>query len=459
MVMVAVAGRIAAPPEALFWQATTILLGGGLVVGSQWLAFNAVRGPIERLRTYSDAISRGDYAEPIVLPTAAEFWQVARMLRALKAKLRYAALERLERDQRAEAEKRAALERMAETIERETGSALEEVGVRTDAMTAIAEAMSGSAIRTGASARSASDAMAQARSNAETVASAAEELTASIQEIGSQVQHSVDAVRHAVAAGSETRSAIEVLNEKVARIGAIADVIGDIAAKTNLLALNATIEAARAGEAGKGFAVVAGEVKQLANQTARSTAEITRQLSEVRSATQASVDSVGRIEASITEINTIADTIAQSISQQSAATAEIARNVGETAMVANDTTNRVAEVSAEAEQTGQRATDVHENATSLAASVAELRRAVISAVRTSTEQVDRRKTSRNAVELTCRVNVPGHANATGVVSGRRASLRPEAGDGGARHRGHRRNWRANPLLRALCQRQRLWPRL
>jgi len=71
-------------------------------------------------------------------------------------------------------------------------------------------------------------------------------------------------VGRAVAAGAETRATIEALNQQVARIGAVADMIGEITAKTNLLALNATIEAARAGDAGKGFAVVASEVKALA---------------------------------------------------------------------------------------------------------------------------------------------------------------------------------------------------
>lgn len=69
-----------------------------------------------------------------------------------------------------------------------------------------------------------------------------------------------------------------------------------------MLALNATTEAARAGDAGKGFAVVASEVQQLATQTARSTREIAQSIAEVRAATTASVDSVGRTEQTIGEV-------------------------------------------------------------------------------------------------------------------------------------------------------------
>src|SRR6202020_1076260 len=114
---------------------------------------------------------------------------------------------------------------------------------------------------------------------------------------------------------AETRSTIETLNDQVALIGSVADMISEIAAKTNLLALNATIEAARAGDAGKGFAVVASEVKALATQTARSTEEIGRHIDQVRAATGASVAAVTRIEDTITELNAIAGSIAAAVEQ------------------------------------------------------------------------------------------------------------------------------------------------
>jgi methyl-accepting chemotaxis protein len=72
------------------------------------------------------------------------------------------------------------------------------------------------------------------------------------------------------------------LSDRIAKVAQIAELIREIAGRTNLLALNATIEAARAGEAGRGFAVVANEVKGLAGQTAQATKDIETRLAALR---------------------------------------------------------------------------------------------------------------------------------------------------------------------------------
>ncbi len=339
---------------------------------------------------------------------------------------RLAAQQEKER-QRAEQDKSAALHGMADKIEAEMGTALGQIGQRTAEMAAIADSMNASASRTGGAAHSATEAAGQAVANAQTVASAAEQLTASIQEISGQIGQSTAVVGRAVAAGGQARETIAALNGKVERIGAVADMIRDIAAKTNLLALNATIEAARAGEAGKGFAVVASEVKHLATQTARSTEEITRHLTEVRGATGESVTAVNHIEQTISEIDAIATSIAAAMEQQGAATAEIARNVTQTAEAANEITGRITEVSAEAKETGQHAAEVHTGAAGLANLVNGLRHTVVQVIRTTTAEVDRRLSRRHDVDLPCRLTVSGH----GVLNARVINL----SEGGAKIHG------------------------
>ena len=136
------------------------------------------------------------------------------------------------------------------------------------------------------------------------------------------------------------------------------NLINDIAGQTNLLALNATIEAARAGEAGKGFAVVAQEVKNLANQTAKATEEISSQIGAVQEETQGAVGAIEKIRGIIGEVNDIATTISSAVEEQGVSTQEIARNVQQAAQGTQDVNSNIENVSRAAGETGAAAGQV-----------------------------------------------------------------------------------------------------
>ncbi|MFT5396702.1 MAG: methyl-accepting chemotaxis protein [Gammaproteobacteria bacterium] len=188
--------------------------------------------------------------------------------------------------------------------------------------------------------------------NAANAASAATDADDRAKDASAVVNTTVETINNLASEVERASEMIENLKGDSLSIGAVLDVIRDIAEQTNLLALNAAIEAARAGEQGRGFAVVADEVRTLASRTQQSTREINDMIEKLQNgANQAvSVMEAGRTKAvesveqaakageALEAITGVVDNIKSMNMQIASATAEeINRNIVNISEVAQET--------------------------------------------------------------------------------------------------------------------------
>jgi methyl-accepting chemotaxis protein len=316
-------------------------------------------------------------------------------------------------EHRAQNSIRANLLRLADSVQHKMGEVISGTACKTDNMEGLASSMVDSADRARLMSGKVSDAATRTLSNINVVASAAEELTASIREISSRVHDTSTTTQQAVVASDRTKITIASLATAVSRIGEVTSMIGEIASQTNLLALNATIEAARAGEAGKGFAVVANEVKQLSNQTTRSTDEIRRQVDDIVRITAETVEATTQMERLIGEVDQTTTLISSTMREQSGATDEIARNVSAASAAVQDVAQSLSLVAQEAVGTGEKAAEVKSESGSVAKSVHALRDAVVAIVRETTTSQEQRKKDR--FEVNCDARIEGRTSSRVIV--------------------------------------------
>jgi methyl-accepting chemotaxis protein len=254
------------------------------------------------------------------------------------------------------------------------------IGTNAAALAGSSEQLSETAHRLGTTAEetstqasSVSAATEQVSTNVTMVAAGAEQMGASIAEISQSVHAVTRVAASARETAEEMTSVVSELDGSSGEISSVVDVITKIAAQTHLLALNAMIESARAGEFGKGFAVVASEVKELAEQTATATADITEKVAAIQADSRAATTGIDKINHVIREVNDAQVAIAAAIEEQSATTNEMTRSVNEVARGSDEISANITGVATAARNTSSDASSTLTAADDLAKTAENLR--------------------------------------------------------------------------------------
>jgi methyl-accepting chemotaxis protein len=323
----------------------TLTIGLVLALGMGLMVARKIVRSLTKVTYVCDGLAEGDLTRSTGLDTGDEPGRMARSLDTAMAKLRQTVI----------------------TIE---GSAASLAGA-SEQMTSTSAQIADSAEATSVQAMAVSAAAEEVSRSVDTVSSGSEEMGASIREISQNAAEAARVAHEAVSVTATTSATMGKLGESSAEIGNVIKTITAIAEQTNLLALNATIEAARAGEAGKGFAVVASEVKDLAQETAKATEDISRRVEAIQADTSGAVAAIEEISVVIERISEFQTTIASAVEEQTATTAEMNRSVAEAAGGAGEIAQTI--------------TGVAESARMTSEGVAETRQATAELARMSTE--------------------------------------------------------------------------
>ncbi|WP_291329351.1 methyl-accepting chemotaxis protein [Desulfovibrio sp. UCD-KL4C] len=365
---------------------TGVLAGGAAaILGCLviWILTNGIVTPIKKAVSYAESVATGDFEQKLDVNQADEIGVLAKALKAMVENLKNMILEAEEKSRQAEQE----TERANIAVDEATEAKLQADKAQREGKLQAAHELEEVVNIVSSASSELTDQIEHARNGIEEqsvqiteTSTAMVQMNATVLEVAHNASNSAETagkakeeamngstvVTEVLSSMEELQGVALQLKEDVITlgadaesIGAVMEVISDIADQTNLLALNAAIEAARAGEAGRGFAVVADEVRKLAEKTMDATQKVGKAITQIQQGTKDNIKNVEKAVLKIDEttklssqsgeaLNSIvsfvqstsdqAQNIATAAEEQSAASEQINQSLSEVSRISSETT-------------------------------------------------------------------------------------------------------------------------
>ncbi|WP_374937197.1 methyl-accepting chemotaxis protein [Bacillus clarus] len=339
--------------EPVFYK-TLIVIVISIVLGSLLVYFItlSITKPLRKIVDSAHEMSQGDLTKQIAVYSKNEIGQLGNSFNEMVTSLR-GVISQINSSAEHVA---ASAEELTASVQ-QANDATDQITIAMEQVSSGAEAQSQGVEEGVVTLQQVNTAIQNVTGNAESISMSSSHARIKAEEGGSLVEKTAVQMQSIFQSVSQSDTAIKMLGEKSKQIGAISEVIQNIAQQTNLLALNAAIEAARAGEHGRGFAIVADEVRKLAEQSGESSAEIAKIITEIQQDIVQTVDSmdnvteevqsglavVSQTKSSFTDILSSTNDIVLQIDQMVEVTKHMAGD-------ANEVTNAIDEIAAATEE-------------------------------------------------------------------------------------------------------------
>jgi methyl-accepting chemotaxis protein len=257
--------------------------GLGLIAGviamvfAGYAAVSMYVRPLEKLETFSHDLVKHDFSQEVEIGKRSELKPISTALNQMIASMRT-----LVDEMHGTSDEVAGSSNLMASVARETSDAVQATASTVSGLARGAEDQVNSMMMASATISQMAEEIDRVAEAAREVAKYSLEARVTVEDGADAIGRATDKMDSLVLTTGSSAKAMRDLGERSEQIGLIVDVITDIADQTNLLALNAAIEAARAGEHGKGFAVVAGEVRKLAEGSARAANQIAGIVREIQ---------------------------------------------------------------------------------------------------------------------------------------------------------------------------------